>query len=106
MVCKRRSRRKRGLERRPDGQTGHDDPQHFLHGYPRICGMTGTAQTAAEELKEMHGADVVVVPTHRPVIRADQPDVVFTHRDAKDRAVVEERFSGRIQRAGPCSLER
>jgi preprotein translocase subunit SecA len=82
---------KEGLERRPDGQVlGTITLQHFLHGYPRLCGMTGTAQTAAEELKDMYGAGVVVVPTHRPVIRVDRPDMVFTHRDAKDRAVVEE----------------
>jgi preprotein translocase subunit SecA len=86
---------KEGLERRPDGQIlGTITLQHFLLGYPRLCGMTGTAQTAAEELQALYGCEVVVVPTHKPMIRDDQPDVVFTHRDAKERAVVEE-----IQRA-------
>jgi preprotein translocase subunit SecA len=86
---------KEGLERRPDGQIlGSITLQHFLRRYPRLCGMTGTAQPAAEELKEFYGLEVVVVPTHRPVRRVDQPDVVFTHRDVKARAVVDE-----IQRA-------
>ena len=86
---------KEGLERQADGQIlGTITLQHFLLGYPRLCGMTGTAQTASEELRSLYGRAVVVVPTHRPMIRADRPDIVFTHRDAKERAVVEE-----IQRA-------
>jgi preprotein translocase subunit SecA len=101
---------KEGLERQPDGQIlGTITLQHFLHGYPRICGMTGTAQTAAEELRELYGLDVVVVPTHRPLIRVDQPDIVFTHRDAKDRAVVEEiqraHSSGRPVLVGTLTVE-
>ncbi len=71
--------------------------------------MTGTAQTAAEELRELYGLDVVVVPTHRPMIRVDQPDVVFTHRDAKERAVVEEiqraHASGRPVLVGTLTVE-
>ena len=86
---------KEGLERQADGQIlGTITLQHFLLGYPRLCGMTGTAQTASEELRSLYGRAVVVVPTHRPMIRVDRPDIVFTHRDAKERAVVEE-----IQRA-------
>jgi preprotein translocase subunit SecA len=86
---------KEGVERQPDGRIlGLITMQHFLQGYPRLCGMTGTAQTAAGELRELYGLDVVVVPTHRPMIRLDHPDIVFTHREAKERAVVQE-----IQRA-------
>ncbi len=82
---------KEGLERQADGQIlGTITLQHFLRGYPRLCGMTGTAQTASEELRSLYGRAVVVVPTHRPMIRVDRPDIVFTHRDAKERAVVEE----------------
>jgi preprotein translocase subunit SecA len=82
---------KEGLDRQPDGQIlGTITLQHFLLGYPSLCGMTGTAQTAAEELHTLYGRAVVVVPTHRPMIRVDRPDVVFTHRDAKERAVLEE----------------
>jgi Preprotein translocase subunit SecA (ATPase, RNA helicase) len=86
---------KEGVERQPDGRIlGSITLQHFVQGYRHLCGMTGTALTAAPELRDLYGLDVVVVPTHRPMIRVDHPDVVFTHRDAKERAVVEE-----IQRA-------
>ena len=82
---------KEGVARQPDGRIlGSMTLQHFVQGYGRLCGMTGTAQTAAVELHELYGLDVVVVPTHRPMIRIDHPDVVYTHRDAKERAVVEE----------------
>jgi preprotein translocase subunit SecA len=82
---------KEGLERRPDGRIlGSMTLQHFLRSYPRLCGMTGTAQDAAREIDEFYGLPVVVVPTHRPMIRVDEPDVVFTHLEAKEAAVVEE----------------
>jgi len=82
---------KEGLARRGDGRIlGSITLQHFLRGYPRRCGMTGTARDAAEELDEFYGLPVVVVPTHRPMIRLDAEDVVFTHREAKEAAVVEE----------------
>jgi preprotein translocase subunit SecA len=101
---------KEGVERQLDGQIlGTITLQHFLNGYPRICGMTGTAQTAAEELQEFYGVGVVVVPTHRPMIRVDRPDIVFTHRDAKERAVVEEiqraHSSGRPVLVGTLTVE-
>ncbi len=82
---------KEGLARLADGRIlGSITLQHFLQGYNRLCGMTGTAQPAASELEEFYSLPVVVIPTHRPLIRIDRPDVVFTHRDAKERAVVEE----------------
>ena len=82
---------KEGLERRPEGQILDSITlQHFMLLYPRKCGMTGTATPAAEEIKEFYGLDVVVIPTHRPCIRHDHPDVVFTHLDAKILALVEE----------------
>ena len=82
---------KEGLERRPDGRIlGSMTLQHFLRSYPRLCGMTGTARDAAREIDEFYGLPVVVVPTHRPMIRVDEPDVVFTHVEAKEAAVVDE----------------
>jgi preprotein translocase subunit SecA len=82
---------KEGLERRTEGRIlGSMTLQRFLRGYPRLCGMTGTASDAAGELQQLYGLDVVVIPPHRPVVRIDRDDVVFTHRDAKDRAIVEE----------------
>jgi preprotein translocase subunit SecA len=82
---------KEGLEPGADGRIlGSLTLQRFLRGYSRLCGMTGTARDAAEEMKETYGLDVVVIPTHRPVARIDRDDLVFTHREAKERAVVEE----------------
>lgn len=82
---------KEGLERHADGRIlGSITLQHFLEGYPRLCGMTGTAQPAAIELHEIYGLTTVVIPPHRPVIRVDQPDEVFTHREAKEKALVAE----------------
>ncbi len=82
---------KEGLERRPEGRIlGSVTLQHFLGNYPRLSGMTGTAQTAAAELHAFYGLRVVVVPTHRPMIRTDRPDLIFTHRDAKELALIEE----------------
>ena len=80
---------KEGLERRPDGRIlGSMTLQHFLRGYPRLCGMTGTARASAAELKQIYGLDTAVIPTHRAMVRVDREDMVFTHREAKDRAIV------------------
>jgi preprotein translocase subunit SecA len=100
---------KEGLERRSDGRVlGSITLQHFLGLYPRLCGMTGTAQDAARELEEFYELRVVVVPTHRPLIRIDRPDVVFTHREAKEDAVVREvarvHASGRPLLVGTVSV--
>jgi preprotein translocase subunit SecA len=86
---------KEGVVRQGGGRIlGTITLQHFLQRYEHLCGMTGTAQTAATELRQFYGREVVVLPTHRPLIRVDYPDVVFTDRDAKERAIVAE-----VQRA-------
>jgi len=82
---------KEGLERQSEGRIlGSITLQHFLRSYPRLCGMTGTARTASPELFQEYGLHVVVIPTHRPTIRLDRPDLLFSHREAKERAVVAE----------------
>lgn len=82
---------KEGLARRPGGKIwGTVTMQHFLSCYPRIAGMTGTARAAATELKEFYDLDVVAIPPHRPCIRADEPDWIFTHPEAKQRALLAE----------------
>jgi preprotein translocase subunit SecA len=82
---------KEGLARKGDGRIlGSITLQHFLGLYPELCGMTGTARDAGRELDEFYGLRVVVVPTHRPMIRVDQPDRIFTHREAKEAAVLQE----------------
>jgi preprotein translocase subunit SecA len=101
---------KEGLRRRSDGQIlGSITLQRFLGQYPHLCGMTGTAQDAASELRQFYGVEVVVIPTHRSMIRIDRPDLVFTHRDAKERAVLEEvrraHASGRPVLVGTASVD-
>jgi preprotein translocase subunit SecA len=82
---------KEGLEQKADGRIlGSITLQHFFRGYSRRCGMTGTAQEAASELREFYGVEVVVIPTHRPMVRVDHHDAVFTDREAKERAVAAE----------------
>jgi preprotein translocase subunit SecA len=64
--------------------------QHFLGLYPRLCGMTATARSAANDFDTFYDLEVVVIPPHEPCIREDLPDVVFTHRAAKTEALVTE----------------
>ena len=94
---------KEGLAAQPDGRIlGSITLQHFLRSYPRLCGMTGTARAAAAELDETYGRRVVVIPTHRPLIRIDRPDVIYATRAAKERAVVAEVVGARTPPAGRC----
>jgi len=64
--------------------------EHLMARYPQVCGMTGTAATQAEELRTVYGLDVRVIPTHRPVIRHDEPDRIFASRAEKEAAVRDE----------------
>ena len=82
---------KERLEPRTHGRIlGSITLQHFFRLYPRLSGMTGTAQAAADELRQFYDAEVIVIPTHRPTIRVDHPDFVFATRAGKERALVEE----------------
>ncbi|MGZ0051813.1 preprotein translocase subunit SecA [Brevibacillus gelatini] len=62
--------------------------QNYFRMYEKLAGMTGTAKTEEEEFKKIYGLDVVVIPTNKPVIRQDMPDLVFKTEAAKYRAVV------------------
>ena len=64
--------------------------QNYFRMYRRLAGMTGTAATESEEFAQIYDLDVVVVPTHEPMIRADHPDVVYKTGEAKYRAVISE----------------
>ncbi len=64
--------------------------QNFFRMYRRLAGMTGTAETEAEEFAQIYNLDVVVIPTHEPMRRVDYPDVVYKTAEAKYRAVLEE----------------
>jgi preprotein translocase subunit SecA len=64
--------------------------QHFLHRYPKVCGMTATAQSAKEEFKQFYGLDVVVIPPNTSCIRIDHKDVIFKTKKEKNRALLNE----------------
>ena len=82
---------KEGLEVQPEGKVLGSIPiQHFIRLWPKIAGMTATAEPSAIELFEFYGLRTVVFPPHRECIRVDEDDVVFTHRAAKVAALVEE----------------
>jgi preprotein translocase subunit SecA len=83
--------------------------QNLLRLYPDFCGMTGTACPAAAELLRFYKKSVTVIPAHKPCIRIDHPDVIFTHKEAKYRAVtaaiMEAHQKGRPVLLGTCSIE-
>ena len=62
--------------------------QNFFRLYRKLSGMTGTALTEAEEFSGIYNLDVVEIPTNRPVIRVDNPDVIYKTEAAKFRAVI------------------
>ncbi|MDQ3575470.1 MAG: preprotein translocase subunit SecA [Actinomycetota bacterium] len=64
--------------------------QNYFRMYDKLAGMTGTAKTEASEFKEIYNLDVVEIPTNRPGIRWDQPDLVYIDEDAKFDALVED----------------
>jgi preprotein translocase subunit SecA len=64
--------------------------QHLMNCYPKVSGMTGTAQHAAEEFAGFYGLGVTVIPSHKPCQRIDHPDRIFTHKAAKVKAIIEE----------------
>nr|MDQ2711032.1 accessory Sec system translocase SecA2 [Acidobacteriota bacterium] len=77
--------------------------------YERICGMTGTAATQTDEFWKIYKLPVTVIPTNRPVIRQDLPDIVYADKNARNRALVGEirkvHESGRPILVGTASVE-
>jgi len=64
--------------------------QNYFRLYNKLSGMTGTAVTEAEEFHKIYNLSVVVIPTHRPMIREDAPDKIYKSEEGKFKAVVEE----------------
>ncbi len=64
--------------------------QNYFRLYKKLAGMTGTADTEAAEFHEIYGLEVVVVPTNKPMIRADRPDHVYLSVKGKFQAVIDE----------------
>jgi preprotein translocase subunit SecA len=101
---------KEGLRQQPEGKIlGTITIQHYLRKYPRLCGMTATARPAADELDAVYGLGVEAVPSHKPCIRIDHPDIVFASREAKRRTLIDEiarvHASGRPILVGTVSVE-
>ena len=64
--------------------------QNYFRMYGKLGGMTGTADTEAYEFQTIYGLEVAVIPTHRPMVRKDHPDLVYLARPAKFNAVIED----------------
>ena len=64
--------------------------QNYFRMFKKLAGMTGTALTEENEFREIYGLDVIVIPTHKPVARIDNPDLVFSSELGKFKAVVSE----------------
>jgi preprotein translocase subunit SecA len=64
--------------------------ENLIGLYPKVCGMTGTAATQAEEFRAIYGLEVEAIPTNRPMIRVDHPDVLFRTKQEKEHEVIQE----------------
>jgi preprotein translocase subunit SecA len=84
--------------------------QNYFRMYGKLSGMTGTAETEAPEFDKIYKLEVLVIPTNRPLIRVEQPDVVYRTETEKFKAVVEEikelNTSGRPVLVGTISIEK
>jgi preprotein translocase subunit SecA len=84
--------------------------QNYFRMYEKLAGMTGTAWTEREEFQKIYDLDVVVIPTHMPMIRNDQADLVYKTEDAKFGAVIDEiaelAEQGRPVLVGTTSVEK
>ena len=64
--------------------------QNYFRMYKKLAGMTGTAKTEEQEFRKIYALDVVVIPTHRSMVRTDFPDVIYKTKRAKYKAAVNE----------------
>ncbi len=82
--------------------------QNYFRMYNKLAGMTGTAKTEEQEFQKIYGLSVVVVPTNKPMIRTDAPDVIYKTKLAKYKAAVNEieacHKSGRPVLVGTTSI--
>jgi preprotein translocase subunit SecA len=82
---------KEGVDIKPESTTSATITyQNFFRMYAKLSGMTGTADTEAEELNKTYGLDVVVIPTNRPIARLDNDDLVYRTESEKFAAIVDE----------------
>jgi preprotein translocase subunit SecA len=64
--------------------------ESLVRRYPRVCGMTGTAVTVGEQLRQFYDLEVAVIPPNRPCVREDQPDRLYVNAGQKEKAIVAE----------------
>jgi preprotein translocase subunit SecA len=82
---------KEGVKIRQEDQTlASITFQNYFKMYKKLAGMTGTAATEEREFREIYGVDVIVIPTHRPISRKDESDIVYKDEGLKFKAVCEE----------------
>jgi preprotein translocase subunit SecA len=82
---------KEGVKVRAENQTVASITfQNYFRLYKKLSGMTGTADTEAPEFMQIYGLEVVVIPTHRPMIRKDHPDFVYLTQQDKYKAIIED----------------
>lgn len=83
--------------------------QNYFRMYDKLAGMTGTAETEAEEFASIYNLDVLVIPTHQPIVRDDRQDLIYKTTREKYNAVVEElakgHQSGQATLVGTISVE-
>ncbi|MCA1780404.1 MAG: preprotein translocase subunit SecA, partial [Xanthomonadaceae bacterium] len=83
--------------------------QNYFRLYEKLSGMTGTADTEAYEFQTIYGLEVVAIPTNKPMIRQDNPDLVFLTREEKFRAIIEDikqrAAAGQPSLVGTTSIE-
>ncbi|KAA0258890.1 preprotein translocase subunit SecA [Deferribacter autotrophicus] len=102
---------KEGVEIESENQTlASITFQNYFRMYEKLAGMTGTAATEAQEFREIYGLDVIVIPTHKPMIRKDYPDVIYRtvkeKYDAIVKEIVEMHSIGRPVLVGTTSIEK
>ena len=82
---------KEGLNIQPESQTlASTTFQNYFRNYEKLSGMTGTADTEAFELNQIYGLDVVVIPTHKPMVRIDANDLVYLTIEDKYAAIIDD----------------
>jgi protein translocase subunit secA len=87
--CTRAIEAKEGVPIQPENQTlASITFQNLFRLYPKLAGMTGTADTEAYEFQQIYGLEVVVIPTNLPMIREDRGDLVYLTQEEKYEAII------------------
>ena len=93
---------KEGVQVREENQTVASITfQNYFRLYKKLSGMTGTADTEAPEFLQIYGLEVMVIPTHKPMIRKDAPDFVYLTQNDKFKAIIED-IRECVQRGQPA----